>query len=102
MGTDSAPTRERDTTDRAGVSTASPMATSRFLLFLAVTVAWFMSFFLLRAALPRYLEEHHFSNGRIGLVIGILSVSAVLSRPYLGRAMDRGLLFPLLAASALM
>ncbi len=101
MGTERAAPTERDASDRAAVP-AAPLATPRFLLFLAVTVAWFLSFFLLQAALPKYLERHHFSNGRIGLVIGIFSVSAVLSRPYLGRAMDRGFLFPLLAASGLM
>jgi MFS family permease len=102
MGTEPAAPTERETTHRAAVDGTMLLAMPRFRLFLAVTVAWFLSFFLLQAALPKYLERHHFSNGRIGLVIGILSVSAVLSRPFLGRAMDRGLLFPLLVASCLM
>ncbi|MCA1670052.1 MAG: hypothetical protein LC793_22230, partial [Thermomicrobia bacterium] len=74
----------------------------RFLLFLAATVAWFFSLFLLQAALPKYLEAHGFSNGRIGLVIGGLSVTAILVRPSLGRAIDRGALLPILIAGALM
>ena len=81
---------------------SSLLASPRFLLFLAAMVAWFFSFFLLQAALPKYLENRGFSNGLIGLVIGSLSVSAVLVRPSLGRAMDRGALIPLLIASALM
>ncbi len=79
-----------------------PLASPHFLLFLAATVAWFFSIFVLQAALPKYMETHGFSNGRIGLVIGALSVTAILSRPYLGRAIDRGALFPLLIASAVM
>ncbi|HEY8292488.1 MAG TPA: MFS transporter [Thermomicrobiales bacterium] len=79
-----------------------PLVSSRFLLFLAATVAWFFSIFVLQAALPQYMEAHGFSNGRIGLVIGTLSISAILPRPYLGRAMDRGALLPLLIASAVM
>ncbi len=80
----------------------SPLASPRFLLFLAATVAWFFSIFVLQAALPRYMEAHGFSNGRIGLVIGALSISAILPRPYLGRAMDRGALVPLLIVGAAM
>jgi len=102
MGTEPAAPTERETTHRATVDSTMLLSMPRFFLFLAVTVAWFLSFFLLQAALPKYLERHQFSNGQIGLVIGILSVSAVLSRPYLGRAMDRGLLFPLLVTSCLM
>src|SRR3954470_6105526 len=102
MGSEPAAPTEHETTHRATAGGRMLLAIPRFRLFLAVTVAWFLSFFLLQAALPKYLERHHFSNGQIGLVIGILSVSAVLSRPYLGRAMDRGLLFPLLVASCLM
>ncbi|MGI8856050.1 MAG: MFS transporter [Thermomicrobiales bacterium] len=80
----------------------APLASPRFRLFLAATVAWFFSIFVLQAALPKYMEHHGFSNGLIGLVIGALSVSAILPRPYLGQAMDRGALFPLLIASAVM
>jgi MFS family permease len=81
---------------------AAPLGSPRFRLFLAATVAWFFSIFVLQAALPKYMENHGFSNGLIGLVIGALSVSAILPRPALGRAMDRGALFPLLIASAVM
>ena len=80
----------------------SPLASPRFLLFLAAIVAWFFSIFVLQAALPKYMEAHGFSNGRIGLVIGTLSISAILARPHLGRAMDRGSLVPLLIAGAVM
>jgi predicted MFS family arabinose efflux permease len=81
---------------------AAPLASSRFRLFLAATVAWFFSIFVMQAALPKYMEHRGFSNGLIGLVIGMLSVSAILARPYLGQAMDRGALLPLLIASAAM
>jgi MFS family permease len=81
---------------------ASPLASPRFRLFLIATVAWFFSIFVLQAALPKFMEARGFSNGLIGLVIGLLSVSAILPRPYLGQAMDRGALFPLLIASAVM
>ncbi|MDQ2787930.1 MAG: MFS transporter [Chloroflexota bacterium] len=80
----------------------SPLASLRFLLFLAATVAWFFSIFVLQAALPKYMEARGFSNGRIGLVIGMLSITAILFRPYLGRAMDRGALVPLLIVGAVM
>ncbi len=97
---------EREPTDdviaMTDVSPAAPLASPRFRLFLAATVAWFFSIFVLQAALPKYMEHHGFSNGLIGLVIGALSVSAILPRPYLGQAMDRGALFPLLIASAVM
>ncbi len=83
-------------------SDTSPLVSPRFLLFLAATVAWFFSIFVLQAALPKYMEAHGFSNERIGLVIGALSVTAILSRPYLGRAIDRGALVPLLIAGAVM
>ena len=96
MGTEPAASTE------AHLAAASPLASPRFRLFLAATIAWFLSLFLLQAALPKYMENHGFSNGRIGLVIGILSVSAILPRPYLGRAMDRGALLPLLITSAVM
>jgi len=80
----------------------SALASPRFLLFLAATAAWFFSIFVLQAALPQYMEARGFSNGRIGLVIGSLSISAILFRPYLGRAMDRGALIPLLIVGAVM
>ncbi len=80
----------------------SLLASPRFLLFLAATAAWFFSIFVLQAALPQYMEARGFSNGRIGLVIGSLSISAILFRPYLGRAMDRGALIPLLIVGAVM
>lgn len=77
-----------------------PMASPRFLLFLAATVAFFLSIFLLQAALPQYLLARGYDNGKIGLVVGILSVSAILPRPSLGRAMDRGALLPILFVGA--
>lgn len=83
-------------------SDMSPLAAPRFRLFLVATVAWFFSIFVLQAALPKYMEARGFSNGRIGLVIGALSISAILFRPYLGRAMDRGALVPLLIVGAVM
>ncbi len=83
-------------------SDQSLLASSHFPLFLAATVAWFFSIFVLQAALPKYMEARGFSNGRIGLVIGALSITAILFRPYLGRAMDRGALVPLLIVGAVM
>ncbi|MDQ6908921.1 MAG: MFS transporter [Chloroflexota bacterium] len=80
----------------------SPLASPRFVLFLAATGMWFFTIFVLQAALPQYMQAHGFSNGRIGLVIGALSISAILFRPFLGRAMDRGALLPLLIVGAVM
>jgi MFS family permease len=101
MGNEQAATEAIPTPPRSQVD-RSPLVSPRFLLFLAATVAWFFSIFVLQAALPKYMEAHGFSNGRIGLVIGALSISAILPRPYLGRAMDRGALLSLLIASAVM
>lgn len=99
MGSEPAVNRTATTDDEAD---ASPLASPLFRLFLIATIAWFFSIFVLQAALPKYMEERGFSNGLIGLVIGMLSVSAILPRPSLGQAMDRGALFPLLVTSALM
>ncbi|MCA1667677.1 MAG: hypothetical protein LC793_09865, partial [Thermomicrobia bacterium] len=76
--TDTIPASPRHAMDR------SPLASPRFVLLLAATVAWFFTVFVLQAALPQYMQAHGFSNGRIGLVIGALSISAILARPFLG------------------
>lgn len=105
MGTEPSAATEHESklqTDTTLVIPAPPLLSPRFLLFLAATVMWFFSVFILQAALPKYLEGHGFSNGLIGLVIGALSISAILPRPFLGRAMDRGALLPLLIAGAVM
>ncbi len=82
--------------------TRPTLSSPRFLLFLAATVAFFLSIFLLQAAVPQYLLNRGYSNGVIGLVVGILSVSAILPRPLLGAAMDRGTLLPLLLIGAIL
>ena len=97
------PTTARDTQGRPTVNVvvpdttpAAPFLTPRFALFLAATVAFFLSMFLIQAALPQYLHDRGASAGIIGLVIGMLSIGAVVPRLWLGRAMDRGALVPLL------
>ncbi len=97
------PTTARETRDRLARSTAAsdvpPAAgffSPRLILFLAATVAFFLSMFLTQSALPQYLHDHGASAGIIGLVVGVLSVGAVGPRLWLGRAMDHGALVPLL------
>jgi len=103
MGTEPSATTEHQSSPQTDTTLGiPPLLSPRFLLFLAATVMWFFSVFVLQAALPKYLEDHGFSNGLIGLVIGALSISAILPRPFLGRAMDRGALLPLLIAGAVM
>jgi len=98
------PATTQETRDRSaahtGASDASPAVTAffspRLILFLAATVAFFLSMFLPQSALPQYLNDRGAHAGIIGLVVGVLSVGAVAPRPWLGRAMDRGALVPLL------
>lgn len=78
----------------------APLLSSRFALFLAATVAFFLSLFLQQSALPQFLGDRGYTAGTVGLVIGILSIGAVVPRWWLGRAMDRGALVPLLVCGA--
>jgi len=102
------PTTTQGTRNRSAAHTvasdASPAVIAffspRLILFLAATVAFFLSMFLPQSALPQYLNDRGAHAGIIGLVVGVLSVGAVAPRPWLGRAMDRGALVPLLLLGA--
>jgi MFS family permease len=50
-----------------------------FFLFMSVSI-----FFLL----PLFLEQFHPSKSRVGVIMGIQSVTAILVRPFLGRIVD--------------
>ena len=50
-----------------------------FFLFMSVTV-----FYLL----PLYLDQFHPSKSRVGVIMGIHSVTAIIVRPFLGRVVD--------------
>ncbi len=78
----------------------APLLSSRFALFLAATAAFFLGLFLQQSSLPQFLGDRGYTAGIVGLVIGILSVGATLPRWWLGRAMDRGALVPLLAVGS--
>ena len=65
-----------------------------FLLFLSVTL-----FYLF----PVFLEEFHPSRSRVGFIMGIQSVTAILVRPFFGRMVDeRGGRMPALFGVLLM
>lgn len=64
--------------------------TKNFVLTTLSTAALFTSFYFLLVTLPTYIrDELGGSKSQIGLIIGVFTISAVLLRPHLGRAVDR-------------
>lgn len=62
--------------------------TINFVLITLSTFALFTSFYFLLVTLPLYVLKLGGSKSEIGLIIGVFTISAVLSRPHLGRAVD--------------
>jgi MFS family permease len=61
-----------------------------YVLFLGSTVLLWTSFYFPLLALPIYVMQHlHGSQTQAGLLSGMLTISAVLSRPLAGYAVDR-------------
>jgi len=60
-----------------------------FVCICLATFLYFGSFYLILPTLPQYVEQLGGTPGQIGLVMGLLSVSAVAVRPQFGRLADR-------------
>ena len=61
-----------------------------YVLFLGSTVLLWISFYFLLLTLPVYVVQHlHGSQTQVGLLSGLLTISAVVSRPLAGYAVDR-------------
>ncbi|MGE5618458.1 MAG: MFS transporter [Sphingomonadaceae bacterium] len=73
----------------AGTRPAGERLFSRdFLLASLVTLSTFSSFYLLLATLPVYVVQVGGTEADVGLVMGVMSVTAVLLRPFVGKAAD--------------
>ncbi|HEU5322610.1 MAG TPA: MFS transporter, partial [Methylomirabilota bacterium] len=70
-------------------------------LVLGGAFAFFLSFYLLMAALPLYARDLGVSDRSIGLVIGCFAVAAMVLRPWAGWAADRYGRRPIMLAGAL-
>jgi MFS family permease len=63
---------------------------ARFLLLCACTFFHFLAMGVFLSALPLFVtHELHGSKAAVGLVVGSYSLTAVFSRPFVGRRMDR-------------
>ncbi|MBI3003585.1 MAG: MFS transporter, partial [candidate division NC10 bacterium] len=65
------------------------LLTGPFVLTCVATFFFFLSFYLLLPTLPLYAQEYGMGESEIGLIIGAFAFSALLVRPYVGRAIDR-------------
>jgi MFS family permease len=74
-----------------------------FVLSILSAFAFFCSFYLALAALPKYLrDELGCTTGQIGIILGIFSVAAIVFRPRIGRIVNVGVVFaPMLLAAAI-
>ncbi|MHB0867840.1 MAG: MFS transporter [Chloroflexota bacterium] len=59
-----------------------------FLLASLVTLCTFSSFYLLLATLPVYIVQIGGTEADVGLIIGVMSATAVVLRPFIGKATD--------------
>ncbi len=62
--------------------------TKNFVLTTLSTFVLFTSFYFLLVTLPLYVLRLGGSKSEVGLIIGVFTISAVLFRPHLGRAVD--------------
>ncbi len=65
-----------------------PLLTTNFLLACFITLAAFTSFYFLLATLPAYVQTVGGSEAQVGLIIGVFSLTALLLRPFVGKAAD--------------
>lgn len=76
---------------------ATPLWTRDFILLSLANLAVFTGFQMLMPTLPVFVHELTGSDAAIGVVVGIFTVSAVSTRPWVGRELDRrGRKIPLL------
>ncbi len=69
-------------------ATESPLWTRAFILTTLSNLFLFTSFQMLIPTLPIYVERNGGDELAVGLVIGIFTVSALLTRPFAGKALD--------------
>lgn len=59
-----------------------------FTLVLCTSFLLFLGFYLIMPSLPVHVKSLGFSQGAVGLVTGIFTLSAVICRPIMGRLLD--------------
>ncbi|MCF6094636.1 MFS transporter [Microaerobacter geothermalis] len=65
-----------------------PLWTKDFVLISLSNLFLFTSFQMLIPTLPAYVEDHGGDEFAVGLVIGLFTISALLTRPFAGKALD--------------
>lgn len=65
------------------------LCSKNFVLACAVTFFYFGSFYLILPVLPQFVVSLDGASGQVGLVMGIMTLTSVLVRPYFGRVSDR-------------
>ncbi|GAB6172093.1 MFS transporter [Paradesulfitobacterium aromaticivorans] len=68
---------------------AEPLWTKNFFLVLLSNFATYIGFYLLLPTLPIYIKEMSGKESLTGLAMGVFLISAVLIRPFAGRALDK-------------
>ncbi|MDR6551345.1 MFS transporter [Paenibacillus qinlingensis] len=66
-----------------------PLWTKAFLITSLANLLLFFSFQMLIPTIPTHLSMLGGDNVQVGLVIGIFTISSLLTRPFAGRALDR-------------
>lgn len=66
-----------------------PLWTQPFILLSLSNFFLFLGFQMLLPTVPLFVSEHGGSNTQVGLVIGLLTLSAVLIRPIAGASLDK-------------
>lgn len=65
-----------------------PLWTKAFLITALANLLLFFSFQMLIPTIPTHLSQLGGDNVQVGLVIGIFTISSLLTRPFAGRALD--------------
>jgi MFS family permease len=65
-----------------------PLWTKSFLITALANLLLFFSFQMLIPTIPTHLSQLGGDNVQVGLVIGIFTISSLLTRPFAGRALD--------------
>ncbi|WNR46411.1 MFS transporter [Paenibacillus roseipurpureus] len=78
---------DQTTTARAKGS-RKPLWTKDFLITALANLLLFFSFQMLIPTIPIHLSQLGGNNVQVGLVIGIFTISSLLTRPFAGRALD--------------
>lgn len=81
---------------------AEKLFTTNFVLSCLANFVSFGGFYLLLATLPVYVKRIGGSDSQVGLIIGVLAATALVTRPFVGRASDRAGRKVLIVAGAVM